>query len=629
MKKLLLLILIILSFPFLKVQAQWGNIWVHPANNFRMDFNSGVPVITMPSVSGSSVEGYSSICDDNGQLLFYASGVKVYDRNMNLMPNGDSIGGGVSSSQGLVIFPKPGSTHEFYLFTVDQNPASVNSTNGLCWSIVDLNLNSGLGEVVSKANFLLDSCYEKISATRHCNGVDWWVVVHPWNSNEFVSFLIDQSGVNNNPQISAIGPIISDTPNNFGNSLGMMKISPEGRFIGLVNSLTDVSVYKFNNETGEVFDTVFFETTSMDSLTLKYACAFSPNGKYFYSQSNLAQRDIYQYDLTLSTQDSVLNSKIGLFNAPFGTSLITNNVCSSLGPDGKLYFVTNDTLGVNGYCALSVVNKPNLPGLDCEMVPSQHILSGANFIALPNFPDCIFAREHKATLHIPTCTGADSAIVVFDTLLNVVHDISWDFGDPASGVNNTYEGTDPFHLFSAPGTYTITLTFTNRCNQFIISRDVYIPNTTPPLVPTIVLNASFLEASVSPNYQWYLNDSLILAANNFAFAPTQNGIYTVSTTQNGCTVFSLPFLLTAVSIEEIKRNQSFTLFQNKETLTLQCNPLTDCFYSLELIDLQGRVLQTHFYQQKQNNVNINISELQSGIYLLRVNGREVRRIINH
>jgi hypothetical protein len=69
------------------------------------------------------------------------------------------------------------------------------------------------------------------------------------------------------------------------------------------------------------------------------------------------------------------------------------------------------------------------------------------------------------------------------------------------------------------------------------------------------------------------------------------------------------------------------MLQNENLITLQCNPLTDCFHSLELIDLQGRVLQTHFYQQKQSNVNINISELQSGIYLLRLNGREVRKVL--
>jgi hypothetical protein len=62
-------------------------------------------------------------------------------------------------------------------------------------------------------------------------------------------------------------------------------------------------------------------------------------------------------------------------------------------------------------------------------------------------------------------------------------------------------------------------------------------------------------------------------------------------------------------------------------LLFQCNPLTDCFQSIELIDLQGRVLQSQAYQQKQNKVEINISDLQSGLYLLRVNGREVRRVV--
>jgi len=35
---------------------------------------------------------------------------------------------------------------------------------------------------------------------------------------------------------------------------------------------------------------------------------------------------------------------------------------------------------------------------------------------------------------------------------------SWDFGDPASGTNNTSTITNPSHIFSAPGQYAITLT---------------------------------------------------------------------------------------------------------------------------------------------------------------------------
>lgn len=41
---------------------------------------------------------------------------------------------------------------------------------------------------------------------------------------------------------------------------------------------------------------------------------------------------------------------------------------------------------------------------------------------------------------------------------------AWDFGDPASGTNNTSTLVNPTHIFSAPGTYTITLNATGPAN---------------------------------------------------------------------------------------------------------------------------------------------------------------------
>jgi len=41
---------------------------------------------------------------------------------------------------------------------------------------------------------------------------------------------------------------------------------------------------------------------------------------------------------------------------------------------------------------------------------------------------------------------------------------TWNFGDPASGVNNTSTATNPTHSYSTPGTYTITLTAGNGGN---------------------------------------------------------------------------------------------------------------------------------------------------------------------
>lgn len=41
---------------------------------------------------------------------------------------------------------------------------------------------------------------------------------------------------------------------------------------------------------------------------------------------------------------------------------------------------------------------------------------------------------------------------------------SWNFGDPASGANNTSSASNPTHIFSAPGNYTVTLTVSGPDN---------------------------------------------------------------------------------------------------------------------------------------------------------------------
>ena len=53
---------------------------------------------------------------------------------------------------------------------------------------------------------------------------------------------------------------------------------------------------------------------------------------------------------------------------------------------------------------------------------------------------------------------------------------SWNFGDPASGSNNTSTLEDPTHVFSSCGTYTVTLTVTdsNGCsNEYSTTVEVF------------------------------------------------------------------------------------------------------------------------------------------------------------
>ncbi len=60
---------------------------------------------------------------------------------------------------------------------------------------------------------------------------------------------------------------------------------------------------------------------------------------------------------------------------------------------------------------------------------------------------------------------------------------AWDFGDPSSGTNNTSTLANPAHVFSAPGTYTITLNATGPANA---------PSSTSQIVNILGLTTSVI-----------------------------------------------------------------------------------------------------------------------------------------
>src|SRR3970282_601325 len=128
----------------------------------------------------STNEGCASLSNANGDLLFYTDGTTVWNKNHQVMQNGSGLMGNWSSTQSATIVPKPGSTNLYYVFTLDYeiNP------NGFRYSIIDINLDGGLGGVTIEKNILIYTpSDEKISIVKHKNGNDFWVVTHGWNSN--------------------------------------------------------------------------------------------------------------------------------------------------------------------------------------------------------------------------------------------------------------------------------------------------------------------------------------------------------------------------------------------------------------------------------------------------------------
>ncbi len=87
------------------------------------------------------------------------------------MDNGDTIVGRAWYHE-LVIVPCPGNDSIYYVFSV-----GVTSVYGLYYSIVNINANNGFGEVIQKnIQVMPDEQVDCISAVKHGNGRDWWVV---------------------------------------------------------------------------------------------------------------------------------------------------------------------------------------------------------------------------------------------------------------------------------------------------------------------------------------------------------------------------------------------------------------------------------------------------------------------
>src|SRR6218665_733765 len=117
-------------------------------NHSGMRFGNGDEPVGITSAV-NTLEVTSSISYKNGNLLFYTDGVTVWNRNNQPMPNGFGLMGLATSTHSALIVRKPGSDNLYYIFTADGTSTSLNHymENGYRYSIVDMNLDNGLGDL--------------------------------------------------------------------------------------------------------------------------------------------------------------------------------------------------------------------------------------------------------------------------------------------------------------------------------------------------------------------------------------------------------------------------------------------------------------------------------------------------
>jgi hypothetical protein len=145
-------VLLILSPFTLCAQSVINNLFVNSTENIvRVNFSQSSPNVSyMGFGSGATIgEGIAHIEDENGDVILLVNSSGVYGHDGIKMPGSNGIFAHPSSSE-IVICRKPGSEKLFYIIYNNQLCSS------LYYSVVDLSLRGGLGDVV-ELNQVLDN----------------------------------------------------------------------------------------------------------------------------------------------------------------------------------------------------------------------------------------------------------------------------------------------------------------------------------------------------------------------------------------------------------------------------------------------------------------------------------------
>jgi len=428
--------------------------------NAGLDFSTGNPIAL---TNGELVtdEGCATISENNGDLLFYTDGITVWDKQHNIMPNGTGLTGDSSSTQSAIIVPKPGDVSIFYIFTVDD----LAGPNGLRYSEVNMTLNGGNGDITNQKNIELNAfTTEKISAVKHANGIDFWVVTHDWNNNNFLSYQVTTAGVNIVPVISSVGEEHGD---NGLDSKGYLKISPDASRLALAswsgNSV--VEIFDFDNTTGIVSNPIligngFFSTGPASGA---YGIEFSPDSNLLYVTDQnflfgFTTSRLFQFDLTLSTANDMINSVTTLYDDS-GTNTILGAL--QLAVDGKIYIARAQEQ------FLDVIENPDEIGFASNY--SQNAVSLGNRFCGAGLPPFISSFFNFSIITQGTCLGQGTEFSLNSN--TEINSIIWDFGD---GFTSTE--TNPTHYYQNAGSYTISAEINAPGETFYITNIVTINN---------------------------------------------------------------------------------------------------------------------------------------------------------
>jgi hypothetical protein len=390
MKRCLLYLFFLSAYTSLG-QGFYNNVWL-TGNFFFIQDPKGR--ITFDSSSYSHVVEYrkmpflgteATICDAQGNFLMSTNGIWIANANNDTMLNGGGLNPnsytnswsfGMPLTYNAMFIPSPNDTNRYYLFhhSFDQDTIGYLAYEML-YSIVDINGDGGLGEVISKNNvFLSDSLNQGFAACKHANGRDWWIMTQKNNSNIVFTSLLTPYGIDTTFVQVLNSPV-------FYYNVTQMTFSGAGDEFALYRYepfLKDETVVlsSFDRCTGLLSNTRLIPVTVNEYL---WGLAFSPQGKKLYVCSS---NRVYQIDTDSLTIDTVATYD-GYISPPGQSCCATSFWNMYLAANGKIYITSGSSVQ-----HLHEMNYPDSAGVACDV--QQHAIDLGSYLhlrAVPNHPN--------------------------------------------------------------------------------------------------------------------------------------------------------------------------------------------------------------------------------------------------
>ncbi len=357
--------------------------------------------------------------DSSGNIAFYSTGCEIYNKNFEVMDNGINLNNGTNIfcddpfnltpgdaaiRSGTIILPVPNQKDRYvalYLvFSKISNGSSM--VQRMMMAEVDMEQNNGLGRVERKNEvFIADTLVDALSAVRHANGRDWWIIAPRGMDRSFYSILLTPQGLQTPVLQTLPGPYTPFTLTYIIDSLEppYYQVVPASEYhIECGNTQSgftfdgnlycrlvreqEIEIYDFDRCTGILS---LRRLVPMPDFPGEYfnpamGMALSPNSRFLYFNDT---QNLYQLDLdkdSLATSQPLL---IGTYDGFLQDGFFPSNFFQMRNaPDGRIYLVCGNSTRMLHY-----IDKPNLKGAACGFKQRGKLLPKWSAWTISYFPN--------------------------------------------------------------------------------------------------------------------------------------------------------------------------------------------------------------------------------------------------